>query len=281
MLKPLVSGASIQPIISVGDTLADGYRYESIADGIAFTPNGNGTVDVFVTHETSLVPFPYTVTGTTATGLSDFNNAQVSRLKLHQNSGGVLSGEIVLDSSMNYQRFCSTFIAGPEHGFQHPILFANEEATDLVSLPPLLAWPASPSNQRQAGLVVALDTKTNKTYELRDMGRHNHENTVVIPGGWDEIIALSGDDTFSAVAAEIDQSLTPASANGSWASSSIVDASAIFGPGTWLVNVQAHTLFVESEIRTVIDTSRTPNVTATLTFKREGGQLLLLTIPGS
>lgn len=486
MLTASVAGGSVRPIISVGDTLEDGYRYEAIPDGIAFTPNGNGTVDVFVAHETSLVPFPYTVTGTTATGLSDFDNAQVSRLKLHQNSGGVLSGKIVLDSSMNYQRFCSTFIAGPEHGFQHPIFFANEEATDFVSPAPLLAWPPTPSNQRQAGLVIALDTKTNKTYEIYGMGRHNHENTVVVPGGWDEIIALSGDDTFSApssqmylykaasaddlladkgnlfafvsgnpavndygdlapgvsvsghfipvpreiaigdqsplenwsnannvfqfirvediaydkndprvvyfadtgepraipdaatgrlrrgpsgtqgsypngrifklvfnandptvvdslsilidadaggynnpaalhnpdnidtnangslmiqedpgshnggpsftnariwrydlatgtlaVVAEVDQSLTPASANGSWESSGIVDASAIFGPGTWLVNVQAHTLFVESEVRTVIDTSRTPNVTATLTFKREGGQLLLLTIPGS
>jgi hypothetical protein len=497
------SVGTVMPLISVGDTMPDGYRYEAIPDGIAFTRNGMGTVDVFVAHETSLVPFPYTInTATnTAAGLSDFDNAQVSRLKLHQNSAGVMSGEIVLDSSLNYQRFCSAFIADKEHGFQHPIFFGNEEATDFVSPPPLLAWPPDPSNQRQAGLVVALDTLNKKTYEIPGMGRFNHENTVVVPGGWDQIVALSGDDTFSApssqlymylaasaddlladngglwafrvtskngaavnpadpfngandygdmvagdtlsgqfvpvprdvalgnqtpledwsnsnnvfqfirvediaydkhnprivyfadtgepraiasattgrlargagtvtgpfmngrifkmvlnaddptvvdslsilinadaggynnpnalhnpdnidaslnslmiqedpgshngqrpafpnatnarvwrydfatgtltVAAEVDQSLTPASNRGAWESSGIVDASSVFGPGAWLLNVQAHTLFVESEVRTVIDTSRTPNVTATLTFKREGGQLILLIIPDS
>jgi hypothetical protein len=81
--------------------------------------------------------------------------------------------------------------------------------------------------------------------------------------------------------AEVDQSFfSPALPNGSWESSGVVDVSSVFGPGTWLVNVQAHNYFVETETRTVIDT-RTPNVTATLTFKREGGQLLLLKIPGS
>jgi len=83
------------------------------------------------------------------------------------------------------------------------------------------------------------------------------------------------------VVAEVDQSADPAAVLGAWESSGIVDASSIFGPGAWLVDVQAHTLFVDTEARTVIDTSRTPPVTATLTFKREGGQLLLLKIPDS
>jgi hypothetical protein len=501
MLTTDVEGGYVIPIITVGDTLPDGYRYEAIPDGIGITKNGNGTVNVFVAHETSLVPFPYTVTGDTAVGFSDFDNAQVSKLKLHQASAGVLSGEIVLDSSANYQRFCSAFIADAEHGFKHPIFFGNEEATDFVSPPPLLAWPPDPSNTRQAGLVVALDTKNNKTYEIPGMGRHNHENTVIVPGGWNQIVALSGDDTFSApssqmymylaasaddlladngglyafqvtakngnpvdpwdafneandygdmvygdslsgefipvprqialgnqtdlenwsndnnifqfiriediaydrsdarvvyfadtgepraipsavtgrlargasnvtgpfpngrifrmvlnaddpkvvdrmdifvdadaggynnpnalhnpdnietsinslmiqedpgshnsqraafpdatnarvwrvdlntgemsVVAETDQSLVPTSPKGNWETSGIVDVSSVFGPGTWLLNVQAHSLFTETEQRTVIDTSRTPNVTAELTFKREGGQLLLLFIPGS
>lgn len=506
MLTSSVAGSSILPILSVGDMLPNGYRYEAIPDGIGVTPNGQGAVDIFVNHETSLVPFPFTgnvATCTPTTCLSDFDNAQVSRLTLLQNSAGVLSGELAIDSSANYQRFCSSFIASAEHGFSHPIYFANEEATDFVSPPPLQAWPPDPSNQRQAGLVVALDTKNGKTYEIPGMGRHNHENTVVVPGGWDEIAALSGDDTFSApasqmymytaasdddlladngalwafratgkngnsvdpadpfngandygdiasgdvvtgvfipvprdvalgdqtalenwsntnnvfqfirvediaydkndprivyfadtgepratvvgsttgrlrrgssftppatagpypngrifkmelnendplvvdglsilidadaggyynpnalhnpdnidtsvngslmiqedpgshngfnagfpnatnarvwrydletgtmtVVAEVDQSLVPASLKGAWESSGIVDVSATFGPGTWLLNVQAHTLFVESEVRTVTAGS----ASGPMTFKREGGQLLLLKIPGS
>ena len=500
MLTTSVVGASVLPILSVGDTLENGYRYEAIPDGIGVTPDGQGTIDVFVSHETSLVPFPYTgnvTTCTPTTCFSDFDNSQVSRLKLHQNSAGVLSGELAIDSSANYQRFCSAFIAGSEHGFNHPIFFANEEATDFVSPPPLPAWPPDPTNQRQAGIVVALDTKNGKVYEIPGMGRHNHENTVVVPGGWNQIVALSGDDTFSApssqmymytatsddalladegalwafratgkngnpvnpanpfngandygdmasgdivtgefitvprsvalgnqtdlenwsnannvfqfirvediaydknsprvvyfadtgepravpsavtgrlargssstgpypngrifemvlnaddprlvdslrvlidadtggynnpnvlhnpdnvdtsaqgslmiqedpgshngqrsafpnatnarvwrydlatgglsVVAEADQSLTPSSARGTWETSGIVDVSALFGPGTWLLNVQAHSLWVESEVRTVTVGS----ASGPITFKREGGQLLLLTIPGS
>jgi hypothetical protein len=57
-----------------------------------------------------------------------------------------------------------------------------------------------------------------------------------------------------------------------WESSGIVDASEFFGPGSWLLDVQAHNIFVGPT-----DTTTTPGVT----YKREGGQLLLLTGPGS
>lgn len=470
MLTAMPPGSSVLPIITVGDTLPNGYRYEAIPDGIGILPRGQGTVDVLVAHETSLVPFPYTPN---VSGLSDFENAQVSRLRLHQGSAGVLSGEIALPSSLNYQRFCSAFLATDEHGFRRPIFFGNEEATDYVSPPPLVAWPPDPNNQRQAGLVVALDAVNGKTYEIPGMGRFNHENTIVVPGGWDQIVALSGDDTFSApsaqlymytaasdgalladegslyalvvdnaaindygdllpgmavsghfipvprdialgdqtplenwsnannvfqfirvedlaydkndprvvyladtgepravpdpatgrlrrgpggtqgaypngrifklvfnsddpmvvesmsvlidadaggygnpdalhnpdnldtstnslmiqedpgshnrflarvwrydlvtgdlsVVAQVDQSADPAALAGAWESSGIVDASSIFGPGTWLLNVQAHTLWIETDNRIVTGTP--------LLFKREGGQLLLLTVSGS
>ena len=62
------AGSSYEPIISVGDTLQGGYMFESIPDGIAFSKNGQGTVDVFVNHETSTVPFPFTAsTGSAST----------------------------------------------------------------------------------------------------------------------------------------------------------------------------------------------------------------------
>jgi hypothetical protein len=54
-----------------------------------------------------------------------------------------------------------------------------------------------------------------------------------------------------------------------WESSGIVNASAFFGDGAWLLDVQAHSIHVDEE---VIDG---------ITYKREGGQLILLTIPGS
>jgi hypothetical protein len=502
MLTATAPGSSALPIISVGDMLDNGYRFEALPDGIAVSRNGTGTVDVFVNHETSLVPFPLASnfsTCNTTTCRSDFDNAQVSRLRLDQVSAGVLSGQIEITTAANYQRFCSSTLADRSVGFKRAILFTNEEASDFVSPPPLQAWPPTPSNQRQAGLVVALDAANGKKYEIPGMGRMNHENTVIVPGGWNKIVAVTGDDTFAApssqlymysansandvladkgtlyafrvtmknsvavnptdpfngandygeiavgdvlqgefisvprniavgdqagleswsnannvfqfirvedldydknnprivyfadtgeprakyavpdttgrlirsssgggpfpngrifklvlnasnptivdsfsilidadsggynnfavphnvdnvgasanslmitedpgghnnfapstsgapaariwrydfattgltVVAAVDQSADPAALLGSWESSGIVDVSSIFGPGTWLVDVQAHTIFVESEARTVTGPG---GATGTMLFKREAGQLLLLTVPGS
>jgi hypothetical protein len=64
---------------------------------------------------------------------------------------------------------------------------------------------------------------------------------------------------------------------GSWEATGIVDASAAFGAGAFLIAIQAHTLWVESAPGkdTLIDANNLPD----FTYKREGGQLLLLTIP--
>ena len=71
------------------------------------------------------------------------------------------------------------------------------------------------------------------------------------------------------VVARVNQALDPAAAQGNWESSGIVDASAYFGPGAFLTNVQAHSLWIERQ-----------QVGFTV-FKREGGQLLLLRIKGA
>jgi hypothetical protein len=57
-----------------------------------------------------------------------------------------------------------------------------------------------------------------------------------------------------------------------WESSGVVDASQYFGRGAFLINVQAHTIFVE--------TAPLPGM-PTVTQKREGGQLLLIHIDGA
>jgi len=65
------------------------------------------------------------------------------------------------------------------------------------------------------------------------------------------------------VVAEVDQSLDPAASTGAWESTGIVDASAYFGPGAFLVNVQAHSIFV--------DTASLPGYPL-ITQKREGAR---------
>jgi hypothetical protein len=198
MLSAVKSGTEVTPLLTVGDALSSGYRFESIPDGISVRTRGRGRVDLFVNHETSKVPFPYvTAAPTAANGENDFDNAQVSRLILNQHSAGVLNGSFVIPSSLGYQRFCSNYLATAKEGFSRDILFTNEESPDYV-LRQEASWPppiGSPE-EREAGVVVALDVRNHKHKPIYGMGRHNHENDVAIPG-YGHPVVFSGDDTFT------------------------------------------------------------------------------------
>ena len=198
MLAAVMAGVEITPLLTVGDVLPSGFRFEAIPDGISVRNRGAGRVDLFVNHETSKVPFPYvTAAPTAANGENDFDNAQVSRLILNQQSAGVLNGLFVIPSSDGFQRFCSNYLATSKEGFSRDIFFTNEESPDYVfrqqaSWPPPIGDPA----EREAGLVIALDVQTGQYHPIYGMGRHNHENNVAIPG-YEDLVVLSGDDTFT------------------------------------------------------------------------------------
>jgi len=172
--------------------------FESIPDGISLRPHGHGTVDLYVNHETSTVPFPYTFNRTTGTGsgFNDFTNALVSQLRLQQQSGGVLSGSYAITSDQNFQRFCSNFLATEAQGFDRPMLLTNEEGIDWVNRSGK-AWPTTigAPTARQIGTVVAIDAQNGQSRPIWGMGRHNHENSVAIPG-YGHPVVLSGDDSF-------------------------------------------------------------------------------------
>ena len=87
------------------------------------------------------------------------------------------------------------------------------------------------------------------------------------------------------VVAKVDQSADggptdvdgrPAGNQGAWESTGIVDASAAFGPGAFLINVQAHTLWVEKAPGDDNNGDGQPD----FTYKREGGQLAADPHPG-
>ena len=198
MLSPVMAGVEITPLLTVGDVLPSGYRFEAIPDGISVRPRGEGRVDLYVNHETSNVPFPYSAAAPTAlNGENDFDNAQVSKLTLSQKTAGVLNGSFAIDSSAGFQRFCSNFLATEKEGFSRDILFTNEESPDYVDRQEA-SWPPVPGSatEEEVGLVVALDVRSGKTTPIYGMGRHNHENAVAIPGYRGPVV-LSGDDTFT------------------------------------------------------------------------------------
>jgi hypothetical protein len=194
------SDVGFTPIMTVGDTLPSGYRFESIPDGIALYQPKRNKVEAYVNHETSLVAFPYNAAApTAANSQNDFDNSQVSRLNLNPETAGVLQGEMVITSGSNYQRFCSSYLATRAEGFSRPTYFANEEAQDWVFRTGT-AWtspiaPGTPGAE-QAGVVAAHDVRSGKTKTIYGMGRFNHENDVALPG-FDGVAVISGDDTFS------------------------------------------------------------------------------------
>jgi hypothetical protein len=201
MLDPAVAGATVEPLITVGETLPGStYKFESIPDGIALRKGHGNTVEAYVNHETSLVPFPLT-----PVPLNDFTNSLLSKLTLSRHSAGVLSGSYAIPDEANYQRFCSNFLATRKHGFERPLLFTNEEASDFVYRTGL-AWPlnepADPRTPEQAGVVVAYDVKTGEYKSIYGMGRHNHENSVALER-YGHPVVLSGDDTFSAPSSQL------------------------------------------------------------------------------
>ena len=197
MLTAVTKGVTVTPLLTVGDELPSGYRFESIPDGISVRPVGGGLTDLFVNHETSKVPFPFaSATPSAAAGQSDFDNAQVSQLTVNA-AGRVLDGSFVIDSGGGFQRFCSNFLATSKEGFDQDVFFTNEESPDYAirqenSWPP----PLSNAGAEENGVVLALDPDTGDYDTIYGMGRFNHENDVAIPG-YDDLVVLSGDDTFT------------------------------------------------------------------------------------
>jgi hypothetical protein len=212
MLTAIKSGVTVTPLLTVGDVFGDsGFRFEAIPDGISLRNRGQGRVDLYVNHETSKVPFPFNAASPTdSNGQSDFDNSQVSHLILNRNSAGVLDGSFAIPSSGGFQRFCSNFLATAKEGFSRDILFTNEESPDYVfrqedSWPP----PVGDPDEEENGVTIAYDVRTGQYHAVYGMGRFNHENNVAIPG-YDDLVVLSGDDTFTSGALTLPPGPNPA-----------------------------------------------------------------------
>jgi hypothetical protein len=181
----LPSGAYVKPLISSGDVLGD-FVFEGIPDGIGIRPGAaKNTVDVYVAHEQSTVPFR---------NARDFEDSSVSKLTLEtkagERQGSVLDASVAVPASAGFLRFCSANMAGPAQGLDDYVFFTGEETNDTV-------------DGVQRGFAVVLNTETGDYTAVPGLGRLNHENTVVIPGGWDGLSMLTTDDTFNAPSSQL------------------------------------------------------------------------------
>jgi hypothetical protein len=193
----IAAGGQVIGLINSGQVF-HGQTFEGIPDGLGIAPVGNAKkfVDIYVAFEQSHVPF---------SGFADFQDSSVMRARLDINTKEIVGLTEILPPEAGYIRFCSAFMAGPAEGFEHYTFFVNEESNDVVEVVPGAQYGADPSitPYRQAGYSVYLDTATGEYHQIAGLGRHNHENTVVVPGGWVETAVLSSDDTFNAPSSQL------------------------------------------------------------------------------
>lgn len=161
---------SVVPLITANDMLPSGYKFSKIPDGLGAVAKGDGTVNVFVSHELN-----------NSTNHEGF--AKLSLLKLSTTDGSVLDAKYLIDGTEGYERFCSGYLA-EGHGFPVPVYFANEEVDD--------------------GIVVAvMENGTRK--EMPWLGKFSHENTIAVPSFWDKAgkIVLLGFEDGEATESEV------------------------------------------------------------------------------
>jgi hypothetical protein len=196
-VKDLPAGGLAIPLINSGDVF-NGTTFEGIPDGIGIMPVGDGSqyIDVFINFEQSHVPF---------SGFADHEDSSVQRARLDVGTKQIVKLREELPAKAGFIRFCSANMVGPDQGFPDYTFLTNEESNDVLTVPPGAPYGSDPSvaPYRQAGYSVWLDAKTGMYKAIPGAGRVNHENTVVVPGGWSNIVALTGDDTFAAPSSQL------------------------------------------------------------------------------
>ena len=132
--------------------------FEGIPDGIGVVP-GSGTVDLYVAHEQSHVPFDADAAGPQP-AFADFQDSSVSRVTVTTGASKQVVGlDVALSPDLGFIRFCSAFMAGPAEGFSDYTFFVNEESNDIIDVVPGAPYGADPAiaPYRQAGYSVALN----------------------------------------------------------------------------------------------------------------------------
>lgn len=193
--KPVGTEYEIKPLLSVGESVPDTsepwkqYQMVGIPDGLGAHRNRDGTVTVYMSHELG-----NTVLSEPHVGGPLNRGAIVSKYILDRD-GNVRSGERAYDTvyvrdvligpaaevgntTPGFGRFCSGFLAGPEHGFDRYIYFANEEN------------PAGATFSPRGGYSVAIFD--NEAHGLPDLGYFPWENSLVQPntGRWTVVMGM-------------------------------------------------------------------------------------------
>jgi hypothetical protein len=166
-----LNGATVQPILSVGDSLAGGFTWAPTPDGLGGYLDGSRLV-LFAAHELGAGGVPGT------DGLAHWAGARVSRLVLDPATRSVLSGSYAVDASGAYRGFCSATFAGAAVGMPGGWFLVGEESLGAG----------------KDGMQIAVGT-SGQVVEMPWIGRFAHENLVPIPGFAGRVVMAGTDDS--------------------------------------------------------------------------------------
>jgi hypothetical protein len=163
MMKPLMPGVDIVPLISAGDLIGGrpgGFQFTGVPDGIGTYASSPNRLEVFTNHEQS---YRY----------GDPSWSRVSHLTLN-GQGGVVAASYAIDGTERYEYFCSATMDTIKGV---PWYFTGEE------------WISSP----RGGMSVAINALTGQVINTPQFGALNHENVVPIKGMAKATMYLSED----------------------------------------------------------------------------------------
>ena len=188
-LVPTASGVETRPIITVGDTSANGYRMVGIPDGLGAYDNGDGTFTVLMNHE--LRPTQGTVRAHGAKG------AFVSKWVIDKATLNVLSGDDLVKS---------VFVYNPVTGQHEPAVVAfNRFCSVTLAEPTALFNPRTGRGTRERiflngeesaadGRAFAHVVSAGQSYEFAGMGNYAFENVAPSPFPQDLTVIAASDD---------------------------------------------------------------------------------------
>src|SRR5882762_6510488 len=195
-LVPTAPGVTIMPLITTGESAANGYRMVGIPDGLGAFDNGDGTFTVLMNHELR-----------SAQGITRAHGnkgAFVSKWIISKSTGEVLSGQdqmkkvflydpatrSYVNASPAFNRFCSADLAAqsayfnPENG---------KGTTERIF---------TDGEEFAQGRAMAHIVSTGESYELPGMGNFSFENLLANPFPQNLTIVAANDDSSRSFTSE-------------------------------------------------------------------------------
>lgn len=192
-VQPIVAGWDVRPIITVGESAANGYQMVGVPDGLGAFNNGDGSLTVLMNHELNADIGAVRAHGS--------KGAFVSRWVIRLNDLAVLSGDDLvkkiqlwnMDTQSHYTvqtttfgRFCSADLAhgsafkdSEGNGFDGKILLNGEEEKDAGG---------------RALAHIASGEFNGVSYELPHLGRVAWENLLALPNAGKRTVVIGMDD---------------------------------------------------------------------------------------